>query len=228
LGDWSFWGYFCCKCRTSRTEQSDQAASLSGADRNAKGTTDVDDFIVIHTAGHQVVDACWPVCRQALGYTHHGHKSSAGLYQVLLLGDLLPLFHQFWVHMSSGNQSDHLHLMCSLLLAHSLFILVYSPLSHQNLQDRHFRRRTPQCYCLTGGANMPTSAARDNNKPTLLTHSQVSVLPYNEILLPDNRQPTWLQSAAPPTLQNGIAYRMRGVGPMQLATQIPVSVGNNQ
>jgi hypothetical protein len=127
-----------------------------------------------------------------------------------------------------------------LLYGGGKFLLIPCSFSstHQNLQDRHFRRRTPQCYCLLGGADVPTSAARDNNKPALLIHSQVYNLPMQQTpagtatvsswhcKLPDNTGQQ--HGSTTPALLNGSTDGVRGVGPIQLAALTSVRVGNNQ
>jgi exonuclease III len=91
------------------------SGAASNPDRRAEEATAEQVFTALQTAGHPVVDAFRQVHRRARGYTHSGHNSSARLDRVLLSDALIPFLHRCWVGAGSGNHSDHLPLLCSLL-----------------------------------------------------------------------------------------------------------------
>jgi hypothetical protein len=87
--------------------------------------------------------------------------------------------------------------------------------------NRHVKRRTPHSCCLSGGTEIPTSAAQDNNKPALLLHSQVLDLPIHRS--PCQTVPSINAFGSTNlALQSGISCGVRGVGP----TRTLVSVDN--
>jgi exonuclease III len=87
----------------------------SNPDRSAEEATAVQVFTALQTAGHPVEDAFRQLHRQARGYTHSGHNSSARLDLVLLSDELIPVLHRFWVGAGRGSHSDHMSWLCSLL-----------------------------------------------------------------------------------------------------------------
>jgi hypothetical protein len=109
MGDFSFVADAALDCSTL------PSGAASNPDRRAEEATAVQVFTALKTAGCTVMDAFWQMHRPARDYTHSGHNSSARLDRVLLSDDLIPFLHRCWVGAGSGNHSDHLPLLCSLL-----------------------------------------------------------------------------------------------------------------